>query len=128
MLLSSSDFQNNKKMPKATQKSKGKDEDDVALHRAINKEEAQCYSLDLEKILNELGTNIQDEVLDAMKSAIQSYKETIAVMVWGMDVADSDVVWKAVKDKVSLSICPHTDENEQLLESLVPDEDILTAA
>ena len=63
-----------------------------------------------------------------MMSAIQSYKETIAVMVPGMDVADSNMVWKAVKDKVDLSICLHTDENEQLLKSLVPDEDIQTAA
>ena len=63
-----------------------------------------------------------------MKAAIQSYKEAIAVMVLGMDAADPNVVWKSVKDKVGLSICPHTDENEQMLENLVPDEDIPTAA
>ena len=63
-----------------------------------------------------------------MKSAMQSYKETISVMVLGLDIADSEVVWKAIKDKVGLSICPCIDENEQLLENLVPDEDIPAAA
>ena len=90
-------FEPSKQIPKATQKSKGKDEEDIVLHGAINEEEAKCYSLNLEKIVSELGTNIQDEVPDAMKGAIQSYKEAIAVMVPGMDVADPNIVWKQSK-------------------------------
>ena len=92
----------------------------------INEQEAQCYSLDLQKIITELGTNIWDEVPDAMKNAIQNYKEALAAMVPGLDAADPNAVLKAVKDQVVLSLCPHTDENEWLLESIVPDEDIPT--
>ena len=62
-----------------------------------------------------------------MKEAIRKYKQEIAAMVPGMETADPDIVWKAIKDKVSLSICPHTDQKERMLESLFPDEDIPSA-
>ena len=35
---------------------------------------------------------------------------------------------KVIKDKVGLSICPMTEEKEQLLENLIPDKDIPSAA
>ena len=49
-------------------------------------------------------------------------------MVLGMDTADPDAVWRAIKDKVSLSICPPTEQKEQMLECLLPDEDVPSAA
>ena len=45
-----------------------------------------------------------------------------------MEAADPDIVWKTIKDKVGLSICPLTEEKERLLENLIPDEDIPSAA
>ena len=70
-------------MPKATHKTKGEDDGDVPLHGAINKEEAKCYRQTLDSIINELGTNIRDEVPNAMKKAIQRYQEAIATVVLG---------------------------------------------
>ena len=55
-------------MPKATRKSRG--DDDVPLHGAINEEEARQYSLNLDNIITKLGTDVQDEVQDAMKEVI----------------------------------------------------------
>ena len=70
-------------MPKATQKSKGKDEgdEDAPLHGAINEAEACQYSQDLKKIIGELGTNIRNEEPDAMRWAIHTYKEAMAAMI-----------------------------------------------
>ena len=45
-----------------------------------------------------------------------------------MDAADPNAVLKAVKDQVGLSICLHTDEKECLLEGIVPEDKIPTAA
>ena len=69
-------------MPKAKQKSKGKDEgdEDAPLHGVINEEEACQYSQDLKKVIAELGTNIRNEELDTMRRAIHTYKEAMAAM------------------------------------------------
>ena len=99
-------------MPKATRKSMGDDSDDVPLHGTINKEEARQYSLNLDNIITKLGADVQDEVQDAMKEVIQNYKQEIANMVLGMDKADPDAVWRAIKDKVGLSICPPMEQKE----------------
>ena len=113
-------------MPKATRKTRG--DDDIPLHGTINEEEARQYSLNLDNIITKLGANVQDEVQNAMKEAIRKYKHEIATMVPGMETADPDAVWKAIKDKVGLSICPHTEQKEQMLECLLPDEDVPLAA
>ena len=97
-------------MPKATCKTKGEDDGDIPLCGAINEEEAKCYSQNLDSIINELGTNIRDEALNAMKEVIQRYQEAIDTMVPGMEAADPNIVWKTIKDKVGLSICPLTEE------------------
>ena len=59
-----------------------------------------------------------------MKQAIQTYKETIVALTPGMEEAKPKVVLKAVKDQVGLSICPHTEEKEHLVEEMIPKEEI----
>ena len=109
-------------------KSTGEEGDDVPLHRAINEEEVRQYSRSLDNIIIKLGTNIKDEVQDAMKEAILNYKQEITQMVPGMDTADPDAVWQAIKDKVGLCICPPMEEKERILECLLPDKEVPLAA
>ena len=108
MSFSSGQIQYSNKMPKTTQKSKGKDEGDkdAPLHGAINEMEACQYSQDLKKIIVELGANIRNEELDAMRRAIHTYKVAMAAMIPRMGEADPNAVLKAVKHQVGLSICP----------------------
>ena len=55
-------------MPKAKQKSVTEEvEDDTPLHGVINEEEAKTYRKDLDKILENLAKNIQDNVGNAME-------------------------------------------------------------
>ena len=56
----------------------------------------------------QMGADIKDEQVDAMKEAIKKYKEAIASMFPNLDTANPDVVWAAVKDKVGLCLCPQT--------------------
>ena len=115
-------------MPKATRESTGDDSDDIPLHGAINEEDGRQYSLNLDNIITQLGADVQDEVQDVMKEVIRNYKQEIANMVPGMDTADADTVWRSIKDKVGLSICPPTEQKERMLECLLPNEDITSAA
>ena len=62
-----------------------------------------------------------------MKKAITTYKDEICKMVLGMDLADSDMVWRSIKDKVGLCIQPQSDEIEKQLEYIIPGEDTPTA-
>ena len=115
-------------MPKAARKSSGKEVDDIPLHSAINEEEAKEYSRSLDNIIIKLDIDIKEEVYDAMKEAILDYKQVITKLVPGMDAADPDAVWRSIKDKVSLCICPSTEEKEKTLECLLPDQEIPLAA
>ena len=115
-------------MPNTARKTQGYDDDDSPLHGAINKSEARQYSLNLDNIITKLGADVQDEVQDAMKEVIRNYKEKIANLVPGMDTADPDTVWRAIKDKVGLSICPPTEQKEWMLECLLSDKDVPLAA
>ena len=112
------------KMPKAHRKSGGDEEDDVPLHGTTNKEEAKNYSNGLDDIIIQMGANVKEELFDAMKDAIVKYKEAIASMFPNMETANPDAVWRVVKDKVGLCICPQSQESEKTLQCMVPDEEV----
>ena len=111
-------------MPKAHRKSKGEEEDNVSLHGATSEEEAKIYSSVLDDIVIQMGADIKDEQIDAMKEAIKKYKETIASMFPNLDTADTEAVWAAVKDKVGLCLCPQTEKNENMLEGIISTEEV----
>ena len=107
-------------MPKAQRMSVEEEEDDVPLHGPINEAEAKLYALTLDNIVVKMGQEIEDEAQDAMKKAITSYKDEICKLVSGMDLADSDMVWRSIKNKVGLCIQPQSDEIEKQLEYIIP--------
>ena len=74
-----------------------------------------------------MGQEVKDEAQDAMKKAIMAYKDEICKMVSGMDLANSDTVWRSIKDKVGLCIQPQSDEVEKQLEYIIPGEETPTA-
>ena len=115
-------------MPKAARKSSREEVDDIPLHGAINEEEAKEYSRSLNNIIIKLGIDIKAEVYDAMKEAILDYKQVITTLIPGMDMADPDAVWRSIKDKVGLCICPSMEEKEKTLECLLPNQEIPPAA
>ena len=121
-------FLNWYKTPKAARKTSGEEGHNAPLHGAINEEEARQYSRSLDNIVIKLGIDIKDEVHDTMKVAILDYKREITKMVPGMDTANPDAVWWAIKDKVSLCICQSTEEKERTLECLLLDKEIPVAA
>ena len=113
-------------MPKAKQKPRGTDEgdEDVPLHGTINEKEAHWYTQNLEKIISNFASSIEDKEADAMKLAICNCKEAMVAMVPGMEEANPDTVLKAVKDQCGLTLCPRTEDRECLLEKMILEEDI----
>ena len=71
-----------------------------------------------------MGAEVNEDVIDVMKNAIARFKDRMVDMFPNMETADPNSIWKAVKDKVGLSIMPKAREVENALEYLVPDEDI----
>ena len=63
-----------------------------------------------------------------MKRAIVDYKEVIVNMIPSMEMADPDAMWRSVKDKVGLCICPPTEERDRTLGCLIPDQEVPQAA
>ena len=115
-------------MPKAQRKSKGDEEDDVPLHGITNEEEAKNYNSGLDDIIIQMGADVKEEVRDAMKDTIIKYKEKITSMFPNMETANPDTIWRVVKDKVGLCICPQSQESKKALEYLIPDEEVPQAA
>ena len=79
-------------MPKAPRKSREEEDDDTPLHGTINEVEARWYSLALDNIIIKMGTEIKNEVHNAMGEAILAYKQEIEKLIPGMDKADADAV------------------------------------
>ena len=91
-------------MPKAERKSKGEEEEDVPIHGATNEKEAKQYSSDLDTIAIQMGTEVNNDVRDAIKNAITTFRDRMVEMFPNMETSDSKAIWQAVKDKVGLSI------------------------
>ena len=109
-------------------KSREEEDDDIPLHGTINEAEVRRYSLALDDIIIKMGTEIKDKVHDAMRQAILAYKQEIEKLIPGMDKADTDAVWRSIKDKVGLCIYPQTEDSDRKLEYLVPDEEVPSAS
>ena len=54
------------------------EEEDVPIHGTTNEEEARTYSEALDNIIFQMGVNVKDEKVNAIKEAIENYKEKIA--------------------------------------------------
>ena len=115
-------------MPKAEKKSRGEEEEDVPIHGATNEEESRIYSDALDDIVFQMGVSAKDKKVDAIKEAIENYKEKIANMFPNMATANTAAVYASVKDKVSLCLCPQTDQKDKLLESIISTEEVTSAA
>ena len=112
------------KMSKAHSKARAEEDDGIPLHSTTNEEEAKNYIKSLDSIVIQMGIDVKEELRDAMKRAILNYKEVIANMIPSMETANPDAVWRSVKDKVGLCICPLSHEKEKTLECLIPDQEV----
>ena len=114
-------------MPKAEKKSRGEEEEDVPIHGTTNEEEARIYSEALDNIIFQMGVSVKDEKVDAIKEAIENYKEKMANMFPNMATANTAAVHASIKDKVGLCLYPQMDQKDKLLENIISAEEVTSA-
>ena len=95
-------------------------EEEGAQHGAINKEEARIHRHKLDKIFYTMADRVKDGDDNTMKQAIIDCKIAVMTVMPGMEDADHTIMLAAVKDPSCLAIHPHTDENQQKLEDMIP--------
>ena len=117
-------------MPKAKAKSLPVEQEaeeiaeEMPLHGAINEDKARVQIDTMDVILDNMAWEINENVPGAMENAIKALKQAVGMIVPGTEEADITTVLKAVHDPTCLAIWPHTEEAEEKLEDLMPEEDI----
>ena len=116
-------------MPKAHRKSGGDTEEGHDPHRVINPKEARSHVdvLDetMEMIQAKMNTNKAENIAD---TAIERIKATLASTLSMMEDASMTTVVKAIKDCSFKVLLPRSDEVDQMLEEVIPMEEIPQAA
>ena len=98
------------KMPKATQKSVTTGEDieevdkDIPLHGTINEEEVRVYRESLDKVFDDMATNIEVHVANTMELAIMDLKTEIVKQIPSTEEADTGSILKSIQDPRCLAV------------------------
>ena len=100
-------------MPKAAQKSVVDVEEvdkDIPLHGMINEEEARAYRESLDKIFDDMATNIEDCIANMMELAIMKLKTEIIKQIPGVEEVDTGSILKSIWDPSCLAMREQTEE------------------
>ena len=119
-------FQTYFKVPKATQKSIVDTEEvdeDNPLHRTINEEEARAYRETLDKIFDDMATNIEDHVTYTMELAIMDLKTEIIKQIPGTEEVDTKSILKSIRDPSCLAVREQMEEVIAKLEEVLPESE-----
>ena len=121
-------------MPKAKEKSRSvKEEGDIEqgidLHGAINPVETKSHTDALDQIMKMIQERMDtDNTKDIAEISIERIKVTLASMLLMMQDANMATVIKAMKDHSFKVLLPRTNKVEQLLEEILPIEEVPHAA
>ena len=114
-------------MPKATQKSVTTGDDveevdkDIPLHGMINEEEARSYRESLDKVFDDMATNIEDHIANAMELAIMDLKIEIVKQIPSTEEADTVSILKSIQDPSCLAVREQMEEVIAKLEEILPE-------
>ena len=109
-------------MPKAAQKSVVDIEEgdkDIPLHGTINKEEARAYRESLDKIFDDMVSNIEDHITNAMELVIMRLKTEIVKQIPGTEEVDTGSILKSIQDPSCLAVREQTEEVIAKLEEIL---------
>ena len=113
-------------MPKATQKSivdVEEAEEEIPLHGMINEDEAKAYRESLDKIFEDMATNIEINIANAMELAIIDLRAEITKHIIGTEEVDTGSILKTIRDPTCLALREQTDDIIEKLEEILPDSE-----
>ena len=110
-------------MPKTHSKSTATDEEDP--HGSINPTEAKAHVDFLDKVMTMIGEQVEKkDTADLLEKALNDMKESLANLTPMMQLADISTVTWAIQDKCFNVLFPRSDELDQILEEIIPNEEI----
>ena len=113
-------------MPKAHSKSTTPQEEDP--HGSINPTEARAHVDFLDKVMTMIGEQVEKkDMADLLEKALNDMKESLANLTPMMQLADTSTVTRAIRDKCFNVLLPRSDKLDQILEEIIPNEEILAA-
>ena len=116
----------NLKMLKATQKlivDVEEAEEDIPLHGTINENEARAYRESLDKIFEDMATNIENNIANAMEFAIIYLRAEIVKQITGAEEVDTGSILKSIQDPTCLALREQTEEVIAKLEEILPESE-----
>ena len=112
-------------MPKAKQKTVSVEEEGDDLHGVVNPLEAKSHISSLDQVMALIQEQVKaGHTKDLMERAIRDIKTTLANTIPTMQLADISTVAKAIKDNCFKVLLPRSDELDQMLEEIVPIDEI----
>ena len=115
-------------MPKAPQKSTVVDEESDDPHGFINPIEAKAHIDSLDQIMNLIEQVKENDMAYLLERALSDIKATLANITPKMQLADISTVTRAIRDKCFNILLPSSEETDQVLEEILPNEEIPSAS
>ena len=110
-------------MPKAKLKSTSSNEEE--LHGFINLTEAKAHVNALEAQMAKIRRKVKDkETTDLLDEVLEGIKEILSDLTPSMQLADTRTIAKAIRDKYFHTLLTRSDELEETLQEILPDEEL----
>ena len=110
-------------MPKAKFKSTSSDEEE--LHGFINPTEAKAHVNALEDQMAKIRRKVEEkETTDLLEEILEAFKQILSDLTPAMQLADTRTISKAIHDKYLHTLLPRSDEVEETLQEILPDEEL----
>ena len=94
-------------------------------HGSINPVEARAHADLLDRIMTMIEEQVEKkDTADLLERAFNDVKEGLTNLTPTMQLADQSTVMRAVRDKCFNVLLPRSNELDQLLEEIIPNEDI----
>ena len=110
-------------MPKAKFKSTSSDEEE--LHGFINPTEAKAHVNALEDQMAKIRRKVEEkETTNLLDEILEAFKQILSDLIPAMQLADTRTISKAIRDKFFHMLLPRSDEVEETLQEILPDEEL----
>ena len=112
-------------MPKATQKSVAMEEEGDDPHGVVNPLEAKAHANSIDQVMTLIQEHFKEgDTADLLERAMSDMKTTLANTVLTMQLANISTVTRAIQDKCFNILLPRSDELDQVLEEILPTEEV----
>ena len=110
-------------MPKANLKSTSSEEEE--LHGFINLTEAKAHVKALEDQMAKIRRKVEEkETTGLLDETLEAFKQILSDLTPSMQLADTGTIAKAIRDKYFHTLLPRSDEMEETLQEILPDEEL----